>query len=53
MTPERRRALLGDEVIAAIHARVAEAPEPTLEVVESLRRILTRPTGRTAEADAA
>lgn len=44
MTREQRRALLGDDVIAAIHARVAEAPEPPDELVEELRRILARPT---------
>jgi hypothetical protein len=43
MTREQRRALLGDDVIAAIHARVAQAPEPPDEVVEELRRILARP----------
>lgn len=56
MTPaERRRAILGDEVIAQIHARVAEAPEPSDELVEELRRIITRPGGarRSRPADAA
>ncbi|GGR70765.1 MULTISPECIES: hypothetical protein [Streptomyces] len=43
MTREERRALLGDDVIAHIHERVAEAPEPSDEVVEKLRRIMTRP----------
>lgn len=43
MTREQRRALLGNDVIAAIHARVAEAPEPSDELVEELRRILARP----------
>jgi hypothetical protein len=42
---EERRRLLGDEVIAHIHARVAEAPEPPPEVVDALRRILTHPAG--------
>ncbi|SCF91893.1 MULTISPECIES: hypothetical protein [unclassified Streptomyces] len=50
MTREERRRLLGDEVIAEIHARVAEAPPPTPEVIAVLRRILTRPAGRTAVA---
>jgi hypothetical protein len=43
MTPAERRALLGDAVIAHIDKVVADAPEPTPEVVESLRRIFTRP----------
>lgn len=42
MTAAERRALLGDAVIAHIHDRVEDAPEPTPEVVASLRRILTR-----------
>lgn len=45
MTREERRALLGDDVIAEIHARVAQAPEPSDELVEKLRRIMTRPGG--------
>lgn len=45
VTPEERRRLLGDDVIAHIRARVAEAPEPPDEVVDALRRILTRPAG--------
>lgn len=49
MTREERRALLGDDVIAAIHARVAAAPEPSDEVVEKLRRILARPGGAVPE----
>ncbi|MFI0268622.1 hypothetical protein [Streptomyces luteogriseus] len=57
MTAAERRALLGDDVIAHIHECVAAAPEPTPEVVESLRRILTHPAGCIAEpapaADAA
>jgi hypothetical protein len=46
VTREERRALLGDEVIAHIHALVAAAPEPSDELVEELRRILARPGGR-------
>ncbi|MCG0066255.1 hypothetical protein L0F81_23685 [Streptomyces tricolor] len=46
MTREERRALLGDDVITQIHARVAEAPEPSVEVVEKLRQIMTRPGRR-------
>jgi hypothetical protein len=57
VTREERRALLGDDAIAYIHECVAAAPEPTAEVVESLRRILTRPAGRMTQpapaADAA
>lgn len=45
MTREERRSLLGDEVIAEIHERVRQAPEPPDEVVEKLRRIMTRPAG--------
>ena len=45
MTREERRAILGDEMVAKIRARVAEAPEPSDELVESLRRIMTRPGG--------
>lgn len=43
MTAAERRALLGDVVIAQIHERVDEAPEPGPEVIDDLRRILTRP----------
>ncbi len=43
MTREERRALLGDEVIAHIHQLVDAAPEPSPDVVEKLRRIITRP----------
>lgn len=46
MTREERHALLGPETIAHIHARVAEAPEPSDELVEKLRRIMTRPAHR-------
>lgn len=45
MDREQRRRLLGDEVIAHIHQCVAEAPEPSDEVVAKLRRIMTRPAG--------
>jgi hypothetical protein len=45
VTREERRSLLGDEVIARIHKRVAAAPEPSPELVEELRRIMTRPAG--------
>jgi hypothetical protein len=45
MTREERLAILGPETVAAIRARVALAPEPTDEVVEKLRRIMTNPAG--------
>ncbi|MFG2473551.1 hypothetical protein [Streptomyces fagopyri] len=45
MTREERRRILGAEIIAHIHELVAEAPEPPAEVVEKLRRIMTRPGG--------
>lgn len=48
MTRAERRALLGDDVITQIHERVAAAPAPSAELVDDLRRILTRPAGRTA-----
>jgi hypothetical protein len=49
MNAAERRALLGDAVIAQIHERVAAAPEASPELIDKLRRILTRPAGRTAE----
>lgn len=45
MSPAERRALLGDDVIAHIHEVVDDAPEPTPEVIEILRRIFTQPLG--------
>ena len=46
MTRDERRALLGDEVIARIHAEadaaIAQHP-PTPELLDRLRPILTRP----------
>jgi hypothetical protein len=46
MTREERRALLGDAVIARIHAEadaaIAEHP-PTSEVLDRLRPVLARP----------
>ncbi|MGV9707480.1 hypothetical protein [Streptomyces sp. NPDC003483] len=47
MNRAERLAILGPEVVAAIKARVALAPEPTDELVDELRRIMTRPGGRT------
>lgn len=45
MTREERHALLGPDVLAEIRERVAQAPEPSDEVVQKLRRIMTRPAG--------
>ncbi|TGZ14679.1 hypothetical protein DV517_61620 [Streptomyces sp. S816] len=45
MTREERLAILGPATVAAIHARVAEAPEPSDELVNRLRRIMTNPGG--------
>ncbi|MGY6019527.1 hypothetical protein [Streptomyces spinosirectus] len=57
MNREQHRAILGDEVLAHIDALVEAAPEPSPEVVEKLRRIMTRPAGAIPEpkpaADAA
>lgn len=57
MSPAERQALLGDEILAHIDALVEAAPEPSPEVVEHLRRIMTRPAGAIPEprpaADAA
>lgn len=45
MTREERLAILGPKTVAAIHARVAQAPEPSDELVNELRRIMTNPGG--------
>lgn len=45
MTREERRALLGDEAIAHIRELVKAAPDPSPELVEELRLIMTRPGG--------
>ena len=45
MTREERLAILGPETVAKIRARVALAPEPSDELVERLRRIMTNPGG--------
>lgn len=54
---QERRAILGDDVLAHIDNLVEAAPEPSPEVVEKLRRIMTRPAGAIPEprpaADAA
>ena len=43
MTRAERLAILGADTVAAIHARVALAPEPPDELIEELRRIMARP----------
>lgn len=53
MDREQRRRLLGDDVIAHIHALVDAAPEPPPEVVEELRRIFAPVVRRLAEAQSA
>ena len=45
MTREERLAILGPDTVKAIRARVALAPEPTDELVDELRRIMTHPAG--------
>lgn len=50
MSPEERRALLGDDVIEHIRKEVAAAPPPPQDVIDRLRLILTRPGGRTQAA---
>ncbi|MFE3031512.1 hypothetical protein ACFXKY_07675 [Streptomyces canus] len=45
MTDAERLAILGPDIVASIRARVKEAPEPSDELVEDLRRIMTRPAG--------
>lgn len=51
MTAAERRRLLGDDVIADIHRQVDEAPEASPELIDDLRRILTRPAARSQQAD--
>ncbi|MFL1903145.1 hypothetical protein ACJWDR_29175 [Streptomyces tauricus] len=58
MTGAERRALLGDAVVADIHARVAQSTGPVPEeVIDTLRRILApamaRVLARKAPAPAA
>ncbi|MFE2353414.1 hypothetical protein [Streptomyces parvulus] len=50
MTREERHALLGADVLAEIRQSVAAAPEPSDEVVDKLRRIMTRPAGLVPQA---
>jgi hypothetical protein len=45
MTREERLAILGPDMVEKIRARVALAPEPSDELVEELRRIMTHPAG--------
>lgn len=52
MTRDERHQLLGAAVVAQIHERVAEAPVPTADVVDDLRRILTRPASQARPAAA-
>lgn len=46
MTRAERLALLGPDVIAQIHKRVAAAPPPDAELIAALRPILTNPAKR-------
>jgi hypothetical protein len=46
VTREERLAILGPDIVASIRARVKEAPEPSPEVVEKLRRIMAHPGRR-------
>lgn len=48
MTREERRALLGDAVIEHIHECVKDAPPPPQHVIDSLRRVFSRPAARPA-----
>ncbi|MFD5509171.1 hypothetical protein ACFWIB_15520 [Streptomyces sp. NPDC127051] len=43
MSPEERRALLGDACIEHIHQLVDAAPPPDAELVAELRQIFTNP----------
>ncbi|MFI8360776.1 hypothetical protein ACIGD1_11510 [Streptomyces sp. NPDC085612] len=52
MSPEERRALLGNDVIEHIRQLVAAAPPPDAELVAALRPIFTNP-GNPAPAAAA
>ena len=49
MRAEERRRILGDDVIAHIHALVAEAPEPSPELIAELRTILAPAAQRLRE----
>jgi hypothetical protein len=52
MDAEERRRILGDDIIAHIHAEVAAAPPPPPEVIEMLRRIFVPVVQRIAEEEA-
>lgn len=45
MTRAERLAILGPATVARIRERVRQAPEPSDELVEKLRRIMTNPAG--------
>lgn len=45
MTRDERLALLGPEIVAHIHQCVDAAPDPSPELVDDLRRIMTHPAG--------
>lgn len=47
MTDAERLAILGPDIVESIRAEVREAPEPSDEVVEKLRRIMAHPSRRT------
>ncbi|BBC35211.1 hypothetical protein SGFS_065050 [Streptomyces graminofaciens] len=53
MTREERHALLHPDDFAYLKKRVAEAPDPSDELVEKLRRIFTRPAGEVRKPPAA
>jgi hypothetical protein len=48
---EERLAILGLEVAAYVHELVKAAPEPTPEVVEKLRRIMTNSARAVPDGD--
>jgi hypothetical protein len=51
VSPEERRALLGNDVIEHLRAEVAAAPPPPPDVIDRLRVIFTHPGRRTPAAD--
>lgn len=54
MNAAERRRILGDHVIEHIRQQVADAPAPSPEVIDVLRRIFTRPAAApTAEPSTA
>lgn len=48
MTDDECRALLGDDVIAEIEERVAQAPPPTPELIAQLRTVFASAAPRPA-----